>query len=111
MPGDESEYHSLVADLLGRSGGDGNRLGIHHLAHHTSGAIGGAHQNWIDTQLLRSNSLQASEQSVGRRVAPREGDSEPAEERPKKRIEPAGTRESEAKHRIETRVTSHIPQS
>ena len=39
-------------------------MGIVHLAHHTSGAVGRADQYWIESQTLRRDSLQTPEQRV-----------------------------------------------
>ena len=64
MPCDEAENNSLVAHLLG--GGSGNRdgLGIDHFAHDSPSTVCRAHENGVDSELLRCNSLQAPKQRV-----------------------------------------------
>ena len=80
VPGDEAEDDAFVADLLGGGGGDGDGLGVDHFSHHASGTVGGAHEDGVDAELLRSNSLQAAEESVGGGVTAGERHSQPAQE-------------------------------
>src|ERR1700756_1131027 len=55
----------------------------------------------MDAELLRSDALQAAEESVGGSVAAGERDAEPAEECAEKWIEPAGAGEGEAETGVE----------
>src|ERR1700689_3083378 len=77
VPRDKAENDSFVADLLGSSGRNRDRLRIDHFPHHTSGAVGRAHKDRVDAQLLRSNSLQAAKERVRRRVTAGKRHSEP----------------------------------
>src|ERR1700719_2727476 len=52
MPEQETENRSFMADLIGRGGGNANRLGVHHLAHDATSAVGRTHQNRTEAQLL-----------------------------------------------------------
>ena len=64
MPHYKSEDRALVPDLLGGSGCNRDRLRVHHFSHHATRTISRAHQNRIDPELLRSNSLQTPKQRV-----------------------------------------------
>src|SRR5450432_1243454 len=79
VPEHEAEDLALLADLIGGRGSDANGLRIDHLAHHTTGAIAGAHQNRTQVELLGSNSLQSAEKRVGRGVAAGQRDTQPAD--------------------------------
>src|SRR5258708_12247732 len=68
MPNHKSEYRAFVADLLGGRGGDGDRLSIHHFAHHAARTIRSAHKNRIDAKLLGPNPLQTPEQPLPSRA-------------------------------------------
>src|SRR6266853_1501762 len=96
MPCDEAENNSLVAHLLG--GGSGNRdgLGIDHFAHDSPSTVCRAHENGVDSELLRCNSLQAPKQRVGRRIASRQRHTQPAKEGTEEWVEPSGPSEREA---------------
>src|SRR5262249_51331922 len=59
MPYNKPEYLALIPDLIGCGCGHDDRLCIYHLAHHATGAVGGAHQDGIKVELLRRNTLQA----------------------------------------------------
>src|SRR6266478_10051459 len=96
MPDHETEDGPFIAHLCGRRCRDRDRLRVDHFAHHAARAVGGAHQHWIDPQLLRRDPLEASEQCIGRCIASRERHTEPAEERAKKWIKPACASEGEA---------------
>src|ERR1700727_2654794 len=104
VPNHKAEDNSLVADLLGGRGGNGNRLSVHHFSHDSAATVGGAHQDRINAELLRSNSLQAAKQSIGRSVASGERNAQPAEESAKEWIQPSGSRESQAQHRVQAGV-------
>src|SRR6202049_647546 len=96
VPEDEAEDGAFVADLVGGGGGDADGLRVNHLAHDPTGAVGGAHENRAEVELLGGDFLQAAEENVRRRVATREGYPQPADESTEERKEPARTRESEA---------------
>lgn len=64
VPYHKPENNSLIAHLLGSRGGNRDGLRIYHFPHDAACAIRGAHQNRVDTELLRRNSLQASEERV-----------------------------------------------
>src|SRR5215469_10615242 len=40
VPDHEAKDHAFVADLVGGRGGHADRLRVHHLAHHATGAVG-----------------------------------------------------------------------
>ena len=67
----------FVAYLIGRGRGDANRLRVDHFAHHASGAVGGAHENRAEVELLRSDFLQTAEESIRRSVAAGQGNAKP----------------------------------
>ena len=108
MPRDEAKDNAFVAHLLGSRGGNRDGLRIHHFAHHSSGAVGRAHQNWIDAQLLSGDSLQTSEERVGGGIAAGECNSEPAEKRAEEGIKPSGAGKGEAQHGIEAGITGDV---
>ncbi len=89
MPENETEDDAFVSYLLGGGGGDCDGLSIDHLAHDATRAVGGAHQNGIDAELLRRNALQAAEERVGRSIAAGKSDPEPSKECAEERVEPA----------------------
>src|ERR1700704_4786906 len=101
MPHHKSEYRAFVPDLLGGSGGYRDRLRVHHFAHHATRTIGCAHENRIDPELLRSDSLQTPEQRVRRSVASGQGNTEPAEKRTEEWICPTRSGEGEAQDCIQ----------
>src|SRR5579859_2371065 len=86
VPGHESEDNSLIAHLLGGGRGNRNGLRVHHLPHHSTGAIGCAHQDRVDAELLRGNPLQTAKQCVSGCVAASECHSQPPQESAKERI-------------------------
>src|SRR5580692_1536060 len=110
MPRHEAENNAFIANLLGSCGRNRNGLSVDHFPHHSAGAVGGAHQNWIDSKLLRRNALQASEERVRRSVASREGNTQPAQKRPEKRIEPSRARKCQTQHGVQPRVARHVAQ-
>jgi hypothetical protein len=65
VPGHEPENDSFIAYLFSCGGGNRDGLGVYHFSHHASRAVGGAHEDWVDAELLRSNSLQTSEERIG----------------------------------------------
>ena len=77
VPEDEAENGAFVADLVGGGGGDADGLRVNHLAHDPTGAVGGAHENRAEVELLGGDFLQAAEENVRRRVATREGYPQP----------------------------------
>ena len=60
VPEHEAEDGTLIAYLIGRGRCNANRLRVNHLAHHAPGAIGGAHENRTEIELLRGDFLQIS---------------------------------------------------
>ncbi len=84
VPEDEAEDGAFLADLVGGGGGDADGLGVDHFAHDAAGAVGGAHEDGAEVELLGGDFLQAAEEDVGGGVAAGEGDAEPADEAPKK---------------------------
>src|SRR5712671_2328786 len=104
VPENKAEDGAFVADLVGGRGSDADGLRVNHLAHHAAGAVGCTHENWAEVELLGSDFLQAAEENVGRRVAAREGYSEPTDESAKERKEPARTRECETQNGVHARV-------
>ena len=64
VPHHKAKNKPFITHLLGSCRWNGDLLCIHHFAHHASGAVGRAHQNWIDSELLRRDSLQTSEERV-----------------------------------------------
>ena len=88
MPHHKTKNDSFVTDLFGGSGGNRNGLCIDHFSHDSAGAIGRAHKNRVNAELLGRNSLQASKQRVGGRIAAGKSNSQPAQEYAEKRIEP-----------------------
>ncbi len=77
MPDNEAEDHTFIAYLVCGSGSYTDRLRVHHLAHDTPGTVGGGHQDVTQTQLLRSDLLQAAEQSIRRCVTASKGHTQP----------------------------------
>src|SRR6202140_4632176 len=94
IPGHESKNDSLIAYLLSGRRGNYDGLPVFHFPHHSPGAIGGAHQNRIDAELLRSDPLQTAKQRIGRSVAARARYAPPAQKRAEERIQPARSRKS-----------------
>jgi len=88
----------------GRGGGHHDRLGIDHLAHHPTGAVGGRHQYRAQPQLLRRHPLQAAEQHVGGRVRAGERHPEPTEQGAEHRVEDACGGKRQAHGRVQPRV-------
>src|SRR4051812_34821761 len=111
VPDHEAENLAFVADLIGCRRRNADRLRVDHLSHHAAGAVGGAHQYGIKSELLRRNPLQAAEESIGRRIATGESDAEPAQERSKERVEPPGACEGESQNGIKSGVARYIPQA
>src|ERR1700676_3236626 len=93
VPEDEAEDGAFLADLVGGGGGDADGLGVDHLAHDAAGAVGGAHEDGAEVELLGGDFLQAAEENVERGVAAGEGAAEPADEGAEEGEEPAGARE------------------
>src|SRR6185369_98137 len=98
VPRDKSEDDSFVADLLGSCRRNRNGLGVHHFPHYSSGAVVRAHENRVDAELLRSNTLQATKERIGGCIAASERHSQPSQERAKKRIQPSRARKRQAQH-------------
>src|SRR5438270_10875231 len=93
VPENETEYLAFITDLVGSSRCHADGLRVHHLAHHAACTVGGAHQDRIETELLRSDSLQTTEQCVRGRIATCQRYSQPAEKRSKNWKEPTATSE------------------
>src|SRR5882724_1148434 len=66
VPEDKPENLAFIAQLVGGGGGDNDGLCVHHFAHHTASAVGRAHQDGIEVELLGRDLLQAPEQCVRR---------------------------------------------
>jgi len=64
----ETQDRALMSEPVGGSRCNDDRLCIDHLAHDAAGGVGGRHQDWRQTQLLRGDLLQVAEQDVGRRI-------------------------------------------
>ena len=57
MPKNVAEDRTFVADLVGGGGGHADRLCVDHFAHHTTGAVGGTHQDGTQMELLGGDAL------------------------------------------------------
>src|SRR5258707_1201852 len=77
-----------------------DRLRINHFAHHSAGAVGGAHQHRAEIELLSGDSLQATEQRVRRSIASGKRDPEPAKKRAEEWKQPSRSRECQPEHRV-----------
>src|SRR5215471_12058724 len=91
MPGQETEDRSFIPNLIGRGCGNANGLGIDHLTHDAAGAVGRAHQNRAEVELLGGDFLQTAEESIRRSVATGQSYAKPADISAKERKEPAGS--------------------
>src|SRR5215471_999006 len=91
MPEQETEYRSFIPNLIGRGCGNTNRLRIHHLTHDAARAVGRAHENRAEVQLLRGDLLQTAEESIRRSVAAGQRYAEPADISAEEWKEPAGS--------------------
>ncbi len=111
VPEDETEDGAFLADLVGGGGGDADGLGVDHFAHDAAGAVGGAHENRAEVELLGGDFLQASEENVGRGVAAGERDAEPADESAEEGEEPAGARKGEAEDGIHPGVARDVAEA
>src|SRR5438477_9002327 len=52
VPHDEAKDVAFISHLLSSRGRDSDGLRVHHFSHHTAGAVGRAHQNRVNTELL-----------------------------------------------------------
>ena len=111
VPEDEAEDGAFVADLVGGGGGDADGLRVDHFAHDAAGAVGGAHEDGTEIQLLRGNFLQAAEEHVGRSVAAGESDAEPADERAEEWEEPSSARERKAEDGVHAGVAGDVAEA
>src|SRR6185369_4175142 len=102
VPDNEAEDDPFIPNLCGSRCSNCDRLRVDHFAHDATGAVGGTHEHGIYPELLRCDPLQASEQRIGRRVAARERDAEPAEKRAKEWVKPAGAGEGESQNGVQT---------
>src|SRR2546421_3836375 len=108
MPNHKAEDLAFISYLIGSRGGDNDRLRVHHLAHHSAGAIRCTHQDGIEIQLLCRDALQAPEQRIRRGITAGECNAQPAEKCAKEREEPSGSREGQAQYRIHAGVASDV---
>ena len=92
MREDPPQDRPLLAIDAGGGGGDDDALGVDHLPHHATGAVGGADQEWIEAELPGGDALEAAEHRIARGVGSGQGDAEPAEERREQRVGGAGAR-------------------
>src|SRR5580700_7030165 len=111
MPEDEAEDGAFLADLVGGGGGYADGLGVDHFAHDAAGAVGGAHEDGAEVELLGGDFLQAAEQDVGGGVAACESDAEPADEGAEEGEEPASAREGEAEDCVHAGVAGNVAEA
>jgi len=111
VPEDEAEDGAFLADLVGGGGGDADGLGVDHFAHNAAGAVGGAHEDGAEVELLGGDFLQAAEEDVGGGVAAGESDAKPADEGAEEGEEPAGTREGEAEDGVHAGVARDVAEA
>ena len=111
VPEDEAEDGAFLADLVGGGGGDADGLGVDHFAHDAAGAVGGAHEDGAEIELLGGDFLQAAEEDVRGGVAAGESDAEPADESAEEGEEPAGAREGEAEDGVHAGVASDVAET
>ena len=111
VPEDEAEDGAFLADLVGGGGGDADGLGVDHFAHDAAGAVGGAHEDGAEIELLGGDFLQAAEEHVGGGIAAGESDAEPADEGAEEGEEPAGAREGQAEDGVHAGVAGDVAEA
>ena len=111
VPEDEAEDGAFLADLVGGGRGDADGLGVDHFAHDAAGAVGGAHEDGAEVELLRGDFLQAAEENVGGGVAAGESDAEPADEGAEEGEEPTGAREGEAEDGVHAGIARDVAET
>lgn len=68
VPEDEAQDLALVPVPFGGGAGDHDALSVDHLSHNAASAVGCAHQDGGDSDLLGGDFLQTAEEHVGRGV-------------------------------------------
>src|SRR5215472_13129541 len=111
VPENEAEDRAFVANLIGRRGGNANRLRIDHLAHDATGAVGAGHENGAEMELLRGDLLQTTEEGIGRSIAAGKRDAKPADVSAKEGKEPTRACEGQTKDRVHARVSGDETQT
>src|SRR5882672_340663 len=111
IPENEAENGAFLPDLIRRGSSDADGLRVDHFAHHAAGTVGRAHQNGAESELLSSDLLEAAKKNVGRSVASRQRDAEPANECAEEGKEPARASESETEDRVHARVARDVAQA
>jgi len=111
MPEDEAEDGAFLADLVGGGGSDADGLGVDHFAHDAAGAVGGAHQDGAEVELLGGDFLQAAEEDVRGGVAAGKSDAQPADESAEEGEEPAGASEGETEDGVHAGVACDVAEA
>src|SRR5215472_17052647 len=111
MPENEAEDRAFVANLIGRRGGNANRLRIEHLAHDATGAVGAGHENGAEMELLRGDLLQTTEEGIGRSIAAGKRDAKPPDVSAKEGKQPTGAGEGQTQDRVHARVSGDETQT
>ena len=100
-----------MVEPAGGGGGDDDGLRVDHLAHHTAGAVGRAHQVGAQAELVCGHLLHAAEEHVRGGVAAGERHAQPAHQRAEEGVEHAGVGEREAQRGVQPRVARERAQA